>query len=131
MTAAASCTIRMSDVKASQGPEGRPPNVSPARKGWESIAMIASAVGAALTLAHEAVLSMGLHEVSDSSLGRPHPRCRLHATSLPIWRDRYAAAFVVSAENKFKFLDFSTRHKALHGNSCVLNTANTSTPDFS
>jgi hypothetical protein len=36
-----------SDLPYRRGPEGRPPNVSPARKGWVSIIVIPSAVGAA------------------------------------------------------------------------------------
>ena len=36
----------------SQGPEGRLPNVSPARKGWEINPQRSSAVGAALSNSH-------------------------------------------------------------------------------
>ena len=39
---------RSDGVQPSQGPEGRPPNVSPARKGWDRWTMILSTVGAAL-----------------------------------------------------------------------------------
>ncbi len=39
--------IRMK-APLSQGPEGRPPNVSPAREGWEMLATLKSAGGAAL-----------------------------------------------------------------------------------
>ena len=38
----------MCDLMMRQGPEGRPPDVSPARKGWVSMEDDPSAVGAAL-----------------------------------------------------------------------------------
>ncbi|MEA2261875.1 MAG: hypothetical protein QOJ51_4700, partial [Acidobacteriaceae bacterium] len=43
-----------------QGPEGRPPNVSPARKGWETDPEEdLSAAGAALNLSSTAAVSLG------------------------------------------------------------------------
>ena len=43
-----------------QGPEGRPPNVSPARKGWETDPEEdPSAVGAALNLSSTPAVSLG------------------------------------------------------------------------
>jgi hypothetical protein len=58
---------RMSDVKVSQGPEGRRLNVSPARQGWGSIAMIASAVGAALALLPQPYFAISVRGTSLSN----------------------------------------------------------------
>jgi hypothetical protein len=63
---------------------------------------------------------MGLHDVGGSGLARPQLPSRMHAPSLTLWRDCYAAAFGVSVGSEFEFLHFYTRHKALQENRLCL-----------
>src|SRR5216684_7165107 len=104
-----------------QGPEGRPPNVSPARKGWETDPEEdLSAAGAALNLSSTPAVSLGdpvpCPLATVLPFQQPSPFCHPACPGVPWERSRVsyltdltrAACVVLSKENHMRLTEAAT-----------------------